>query len=66
MQNRESAPSNKVLQLLARAEQSAKSEDRQEALKLCLQAHSITKATNNKGLFLLQTRTRQWKQVRFQ
>ncbi|KAF1320993.1 hypothetical protein FI667_g12191, partial [Globisporangium splendens] len=45
--NRENAPSNKVLRLLAEAEQSAKKDDREGALKHCLHAYSITKATNS-------------------
>lgn len=48
-QNRENAPNKQVLKLLARAEESAKNEDREAAVRLCLQAYALTKATNSRG-----------------
>ncbi|TYZ65945.1 hypothetical protein PybrP1_006113, partial [[Pythium] brassicae (nom. inval.)] len=53
-QNRENAPNKQVLKLLARAEECAKDEDRETAVRLCLQAHALTKATNSRDRHLFE------------
>ncbi|TMW64110.1 hypothetical protein Poli38472_014227 [Pythium oligandrum] len=53
-QNRENAPSRQVMRQLDLAAKSAKDDDRETALKHCLQAYSITKATNPQDRHLFE------------